>query len=518
MATHSLDPSTPRLFSHLVAENGANYRAILDVFAAAKRQFRLHLRPDDVLAEAVWPGVPPTIDAVQQALGQLVEWGNLQAQPDTARVSTIEDFYRKRLLYRMTGGGEAVEAGLQAFSETLARRAELQSVALDDIRARLISIRELMNEAPPDSSKVHGALRDLIHIFVGLSNNAESFMAGLARSIELQRAEVSAVMSFKTRLIDYLQRFIGDLVTRSSQIADLLRDLTPTESPLLRIVAERDTRNAAPDGVDTDQETFRVRLDSWIERWEGLKLWFLSDGKKRSQAELLRASALSAIPRLLQAVSLLHERRAGRSDRAADFRRLALWFAETPTNSESHRLWRAAFALSPARHLALAVTDEKISATTSWLDAPGVSVLPKLREQGVLPTRGAPPKILDRSKERAALAERVAQETAQTEAARTFLATSRETRLSELGRLDAQTFRLFLTLLGEALAAQTNPDEPVERQTGDGTLAIRLVPLEPDSCAHLDTELGRFCGRDHRVLIRRLITATSLPADQQVIT
>jgi len=505
MTTHSLDAAAPRLFSHLVAENSSNYRAILDVFATAKRQFRLHLRPDDVLAEANWPGATPTLDAVQQALGQLIEWGNLQAQPDTARVATIEDFYRKRLLYRMTGGGEAVEAGLQTFSETLARRAELQSVALDDIRARLISIRELMTESPPDDAKVHGALRDLMHIFAGLSNNAESFMAGLARSIELQRAEVSAVMSFKTRLLDYLQRFIGDLVTRSSQIAELLSQLSPVESSLLQIVAERDTRNAAPDDEETNQQVLRGRLGSWTERWEGLKLWFLSDGKNRSQAELLRASTLSAIPRLLQAVSLLHERRAGRSDRAADFRRLALWFAEVPTNAEAHRLWRAAFALSPARHLALAITDEKIGAHTSWRDAPGISVLPKLREQGVLPTRGAPPKILDRSKERAVLAERVAQETAQTEAARAFLAKSGETRLSQLGRLDAQAFRMFLTLLGEALAAQTNPDEAVEKQTGDGTLSIRLVPLEPDSRAQLDTELGRFSGRDHRILIKRMI-------------
>ncbi len=131
-------------------------------------------------------------------------------------------------------------------------------------------------------------------------------------------------------------------------------------------------------------------------------------------------------------------------------------------------------------------------------------MLPKLREQGVLPTRGSPPKILDRSKERAALAAQVAQEATQTEAARAYLATNRETHLSELGRLDTHAFRMFLTLLGEALAAQTNPDEPVERQTGDGTLAVLLVPLEPASRAELETELGRFCGRDHRILIRRI--------------
>lgn len=39
----------------------------------------------------------PTLDAVQQAAGQLIEWWNLQAQPDTAGMATFEDLYRKRL-------------------------------------------------------------------------------------------------------------------------------------------------------------------------------------------------------------------------------------------------------------------------------------------------------------------------------------------------------------------------------------------------------------------------------------
>jgi uncharacterized protein (TIGR02677 family) len=337
VSSRSLPRSASALFSHVVADNVLLYRSILDVFAASKRQFRLHLRPDDVLIDAAWPGGPPTLEAVQQALEQLVDWGNLQSQPDTARVATIEDFYRKRLLYRMTSGGEAVEAGWQAFVEALARRAELQSVALDDIRARLLSLGQLMRETPPDAAKVHGALRDLVHVFEGLANNAEAFMAGLARTIELQRAEVAAVMNFKTRLIDYLQRFIGDLVTRSSQIAELLMGLQPLEQALLQLSAERDARNAAPGDFEMDTEAIDARLTAWRERWAGLTRWFVSDGRHRAQADLLRASALSAIPRLLQAVSLLHERRAGRSDRAADFRRLALWFAAAGSDENAHR-------------------------------------------------------------------------------------------------------------------------------------------------------------------------------------
>lgn len=503
MSSSPLPPSAGALFSHVMAGNAPLYRAILNLFSASKRQFRLHLRPDDVLAEAAWPAEPPSLEAVQQALEQLVDWGNLQAQPDTARVATIEDFYRKRLLYRMSSGGEAVETGLEAFVAALARRAELQSVALDDIHARLVSLGQLMEHTPPDAAKIHGALRDLVHIFEGLANNAEAFMAGLARTIELQRADTAAVMNFKTRLIDYLQRFIGDLVTRSSQIAALLHGLRPHVRALLQLAAERDARNAAPGGPDIDDEVVTARLAAWDERWAGLTRWFVSSGRHRSQAELLRASALAAIPRLLQAVSLLHERRAGRSDRAADFRRLALWFAAAGSDENAHRLWRVAFALAPARHLSLVVPDDKVSATTSWLQSPGIAVLPKLREQGALPTRGAPPRILDRSRERGLLAARVAAEAAQTEEARRRLATNRDTRLSELGSLDVESFRLFLTLLGEALAAQRRPDEPVERVTGDGTLTVRLTPLAAHTRAVITTDAGTFSGRDHLLRITR---------------
>jgi uncharacterized protein (TIGR02677 family) len=133
-----------------------------------------------------------------------------------------------------------------------------------------------------------------------------------------------------------------------------------------------------------------------------------------------------------------------------------------------------------------------------------VEVFPQLREQGVLPVRGAPPRIQDRSAERAQLAARAAEEAAQTEAARRRLATGRQVRLSELGALDRHAFRLFLTLLGEALAAQTHADRSVERLTGDGTLVIRLEPLEAGSHAVIQTELGSFAGRDHLILIREV--------------
>jgi uncharacterized protein (TIGR02677 family) len=99
------------------------------------------------------------------------------------------------------------------------------------------------------------------------------------------------------------------------------------------------------------------------------------------------------------------------------------------------------------------------------------------------------------------LARQLEQENAQVEAARKRFANGKATRLSQLGALDRHEFRLFLALLAEALSAQGRPDDPVERTTADGLLRVRLQPLLPHTRANLETELGRFSGRDHLITV-----------------
>ena len=498
----TLAQSAGDLFRHVAADKAALYRAIMDTFAAAKRQFRLQLRPDEVQIEARWPGATPALDEIQLALSQLADWGNLEAHPDTARVSSVEDFYRARFLYRLSLGGEAVEAGLAVFARTLARQSELQTVALEDILTQLNALLALAGETAPDPAKVHTALRDLVRVFDGLADNAQAFMASVARTIELQQADVQAVIAFKQRLIDYLNRFVSDLVGRSGAIASRLLELDSRIEPLLLIAAQRERRDAAPG--EEQAAALAERVGTWRERWRGLSRWFISDGHIQAQSELLRAKVRAAIPQLLAAVASLNERRSGRSDRSADFRILARWFADTAVDDEAHRLWRSGFALNPARHFSLQADTahaDPVPASTPWAEAPPVRVHPRLREQGELTPRGAAPHVRTRDAERALLAGRVAAERAQIDAARAIFATGQATRLSDLGTLDEQAFRLFLNLLGEALVVQSRPGAEVSCQSADGLLQIRLVPLAADSVASIRTSFGTFTGRDHLMTI-----------------
>lgn len=493
------------LFRHVSADKSLLYRAVLDTFAAARRQYRLQLRPDEVLADTAWPAGIPSVDELTAALSQLVTWGNLEAQPDIARVTTLADYYRARLLYRLSAGGEAVESSLADFSRLMARRAELQSVALEDIVHGLEALAALLDGGSDDVPKLHETLRDLLRVFEGLADNAQAFMAGVARSLELQRAEETAVAAYKKRLIDYLERFIGELVQRSERIAQLISGTRGRVDPVLLQVAEREARDAAPGDDDSGRAAEQgKRWQDWRARWQGLCAWFVpvGDGHQPPQAELLRSRARAAIPHLLAAVAAVNERRSGRSDRSADFRALAGWFAACADDDEAHRLARAAFALQPARHLALnPARGDGVDAGTPWAAAPPLVVHPRLRQQGRGTPRGPQARARLRDAERGQLAALMHEEARQVEAARRRLAQGRPLQLSELTSLDEAEFGLFLTLLGDALSEQLGPDAPVERDSGDGQYRIHLQPLGPGTQARIETPQGTFAGRDHLITI-----------------
>jgi uncharacterized protein (TIGR02677 family) len=385
--------------------------------------------------------------------------------------------------------------------DALKRRAELQSVALEDIANQLQVLLTLGTSPVPDAAKIHEILRDLVRVFEGLAENAQAFMASIGRNLDLQQTDASAVVAYKKRLIDYLDRFIGDLVSRSGTIAQRILALDPIIQPLLSQAAQRQARDLAPGAQAEETDALAAAHQIWRERWKGLRGWFVSAGHDPPQAEALRSKARSAIPHLLAVIAALNERRSGRSDRSADFRTLACWFADCRDASEANRLARAAFALNPARHFLADQGMPDLPATTPWADAPSIQIHPRLREYGEIAPRGPLPRVRDRTFERAELAAKLAQTDREIEQARARLANGKAKRLSDLGPLDPHGFQLFLSLLGEALPAQASPDETVERQTGDGLLRVRLEPLDRASNAEIATETGVFAGRDHLLTV-----------------
>jgi uncharacterized protein (TIGR02677 family) len=513
----------PQPFAHLNVQNAELYRAALLVFVRAKRRFVVHLRPEDVHAElsgaAGWQAVG--LDAVAAALEQLAKWRNLRQDPDTGRVVTVEDFHRARYLYQLTPFGWAAEQAIALYEENVGRRGALQSVALSDIASQLQSLAVLAGDAVasgglPDSAKTHLLLMSVVDRFTGLADNAQAFMSSLRRAIDFADTEIEVFLAYKERLIGYLERFIADLANQGAEIAELSQRIEQIGvEPLLQVAARREAADAAPDSAAGDEFELATSeaLARWRERWSGLRDWFYSAVPHRqSQAKLLRAAAIGAITQLLNTVTVINERRSGRSDRSADFRALALWFANAADDDTAHRIWRVAFGLSAARHLTVTPQtldlwqQQPVPAATKWADAPRLEISPRLRATGSYERRGSPNRVIDRSEQRRALAERAEREAVQTGQARSRLATDREIRISELGELDQFAFRLFLRLLGDALAAKAPGQKEVVTSTGDGTMLVRLTVIEDAEPVVVRTLDGVLTGPDHWIEITDLTT------------
>ncbi|MFE9723833.1 TIGR02677 family protein [Streptomyces sp. NPDC005794] len=497
-------PSSYAAFAHLTAPNAVLYRQVMGAFLAAKERFAVHLRPEDVHAALPLATRPDDVDAVVNALDKLVEWGNLRADPDTARVTAVEDFYRKRFIYQLTQAGEAAEEALGAYGEALGRRGALQAVALHDIITQLRALLVLSSEEHPDASKTYLTLDTLTSRFAALAENARAFMGSVQRTIDLHEVEVEDFLAYKDRLIQYLEKFIQDLITLGSRIAQLIQELDGRVDPLLRVAAAREAVDASP-GEAAGVE--KLAHDRWTGRWDGLAAWFISAEGRESQARLLRGRALGAIPQLLAVVRILNERRTGRSDRSADFRTLARWFAEAEDDAARHRLWRVAFGLHPSRHLTvdadtLAERDAApVPAATPWAEAEPLRISPQLRRTGSYERRGKTRKVEDRSQGRRLLAELAARQNAEIAEARARLATHGETRLSLLGELDPAAFGLFLHLLGDALATWRPGMTRTVATSNDGAMEIRLTQLPDGGQAEIRTPGGVFRGPDHVVEI-----------------
>ena len=281
---------------------------------------------------------------------------------------------------------------------------------------------------------------------------------------------------------------------------------------LVTIAAEREAADAVPSEAETAAAAAR---HAWLRQWSGLTDWFVSTPARESEAKLLRARARAAIPALLAVVRALHEKAGGRTDRTHDFVTLARWFATLPADGDRHRLWRSAFGLTPVRHLSITAASEDAWASadlgnvTPWAEAPPLEISPQLRRTGSYERRGKAVRVTDRSAAKALLVDRARQEAEQTAAARRRILTGGPKPLSAFGVLDPESFRLFLALLGDALAAMGPTSETAQVHTSDGELTVTLIRTPGSGVAVIDTADGALAGPDHLVDIASAVVAAA---------
>lgn len=503
-------------FHYVTAPSAPTYRAVMQVFYEAKQRYVIELRPGEVLELIRGSDFHTELrdeTELEQKLGQLVDWGNLLRSHDTATVSRIDDFYRKRYLFHLTAVGEAAHRAVLEVEATIGKSGSLQTAMLVKIRDTLRDLADTaadpVNDPAVDPAVLVRLLHDLQAAFATLTQEANRFLGDLDHHLGGERMDEDRFVAHKRALLSYLSGFITALRQLAAEIAASIATIDDGAAGMDRIIAAAVPGASLPpalDGVDPAlqwMETQRIK-------WDGIRAWFAgSRAGHPPTVERLADVAKDAVVGLTRTLGRLNDRRTRPVDRAADFRTLARWFAACASEDDAHRLWHAAFGLHAGRHFHLAEEDEELThARVSWWDATPVEVPVKLRTRGSTSKLGRAAPVPDHRTTRQWIAVRLARERAQREAAMRRFAGADPLRFSDLAALDATELDMLLSLLNEVLGTPRDQDGVRRTRTTDGRLHIALEPPEAGdtSMVTIATPHGRLRCRNYRLHVTEVRT------------
>jgi uncharacterized protein (TIGR02677 family) len=448
-----------------------------------------------------------TDEQLAEALSGLVRWGLLDViQNHAENYRTAAEYERRNLQYSLTRRGEAAYAGMQHALAVLESTGALQTAVLDAIADRLAQLHRLLAEPAVADRRVFSTLQELEGHLDALRNNTRQFNGELQRLLRSDGPDPDTFREVKTATVAYLQEFLTNLDGRAHAIREALRRIEDAGVDRLheRALAGAELPPAAGQGAAADWLAHRRA------RWAGLRRWFYPDDGGVARVEQLHAVARRAIVSLLQALDRIAEARRRSSSAVADFRALARAFATAPSERDLHRLWGAAFGLTPARHAHLAHPDpELVTPGISWADAPPVEVSALLRRGGPAQRFGRAAGMRDVAALKRARQAAARRERAQLEAAWRRLHTDGPVRLSALGRLEHEGFERLLELLGRALAGRADVTGARRGVTSDGRIEISLRPTGDGQTARLRTGRGEFRGPDFVIDVHPVVAGRS---------
>lgn len=352
--------------SYLVADNAHRYRPIMRFLYLEHMQHRYTHRLQEI-HEWMRTHVEPayTEEQCEQDLRALAEWGNLYAEQDRSRATTIEEFVRRQLRYGLTPYGIAFERLLVELESQRNTGGSLDVGLIDVLWEQLREI-DLHLQQPGVGAQGGGAAEEeadgrtlsrsglqalftrwtqAIDAFDKLGSQSSDYLAALHRGAREPMADLDAFLAYKTLLVEYLASFIDGLYNQGQRIRSLLAawERTGKDARLMDWLVAFETRyRPGADRLPTEDEVRPLREA----QWRRLVGWFRPDGGW----ETLRKRTASAIEQVTRHAQRLMDRRVAVS-RRHDLERLAVAFARLGKLDDAHRLAGLAFGAPPPRHL-----------------------------------------------------------------------------------------------------------------------------------------------------------------------
>lgn len=474
---------------YAVNDEAGSYLAIMRLFTDGISGFLSDQSADEVTERLHEHGIDLDRDTVDQRLSYLVEHGNLARSPRETEARSVREYLSNRARYQLTARGELVQRQVEELLTRSEGAREVSSEMLPGILSGLTGLvavceRDLDGADPAQLATRIATVFAQFEVLVTSTRQFYAYLAQVLTRFDLGRDEF---VSFKSALIDYLQRFVDEISQHMPQVGDQLLRLEPT----IPALCERAAESGGLKGLDGSSARRSTGLSA--EDWSSLHTWFIGSADRRADAENVRRLATDALRALLTNLRRLAAGADRHQSRYGDLVRLASWFDDAD-DEVSHALWANAFGLFPARHVSFAAeTDgDPVPSTKSWWDAPAAEVPIGLRVRGERQAGGRASQRVDYSTaKQARLRERREAEQRLRRAATELAAHAGP--VTDL-RISDEARGALLDLYAAALARVGRPlgaaDQARAELTTSGVAVALLVDREPGSQLRLTSPSG----------------------------
>ncbi len=434
--------------SYLTAGNAWRYRAILRHFYLQHESMRHFLYPEELLREL---GQSQYFEQygeneLEQDLRQLVEWGNLVARQDTRRVTSVEEFRKKRFRYQATAYTIEIErmvVHLEQMGSSFG--GSLERTDVDRLLATLQRLIGLGDEV--SAEELQGRWTDLFEAFRRLTTNATNYLAYLSSERSETLMSVEAFLVYKDSLGDYLRNFVSALQRAALKIEFLLSDM---DQERIGAICERlaDYFLSTP-RLDERPERDQL-LQHYRRQWQNLYCWFLGEPGRSSDRYQLQLETHEAIRRITRFVQRLGERHQQQRSRRQEYLQLARRFADCTSLADAHILSASVFGLMDTHHYYAPGRDTEDIYAETW-DRPPLA-LPLEPRVRTYRQRSRSTAILDKTDEKTRQLADYLQEQSAEAAILQQLAEQGSLRLADLGQVEPVLRKTLLGWITRGLA------------------------------------------------------------------
>ncbi|MEG2018425.1 MAG: TIGR02677 family protein, partial [Clostridium sp.] len=320
---------------YLATENTWRYRSIIRIIYKKYEQMKYSVYKEEIFdALKTYEDFKDySMDNLKSDLDQLVNWKNLTATADTAKVKSVEEFKNREFRYNLSPVTVEFERMIISLEHmSIENSSSLESLLVEKFRELIERMPSMLYE---DEKKVYEWFKEVNQSFLQLNRNYQDYISKFYASKNDELMRTTEFLIYKEGFIKYLREFIKSLQVNSSAIKDIFSKVTKDNIDEIvnkLLFYERKIQSIDLNIVEGEfLELNKGRVNSMME-------WFLAFNGREPLIEQLINNTNEIIRKITRYAAAIADKKSNNANRKEEYKSIANMFMKASNIEEAHEI------------------------------------------------------------------------------------------------------------------------------------------------------------------------------------